>query len=274
MIKIGNLEVYGIIYKIENLVNGKVYIGQTMQSGGFKDRYENSGNSLIERYYNTQLGERKSKRYYNNHLIKSIEKYGFDNFKVIEFFDIAFSKSELNMKEISWISIYNSTNPKYGYNIIQGGNLIYKHRYKSIICLNTLEVFESIKQGALKYGIEKLLRGHLSNPKRHKSAGTHPITNEKLVWMYYDEYLQSSNEYIDERIKKVNNKKIKSKIIKTIKQKPFLCLNTNEVFYKVKDAMQKYNIKSDGRFYRALKNQKYSCGKDKNGNKLYWKYIK
>ena len=30
---IGSLEVYGIIYKIENLVNGKIYIGQTSQDG-------------------------------------------------------------------------------------------------------------------------------------------------------------------------------------------------------------------------------------------------
>ena len=278
MIRIGNLEVYGIIYKIENLVNGKVYIGQTMQSGGFKDRYENSGNSLIERYYNTQLGDKNSGRYYNAHLLKSIEKYGFNKFDVIEYFDIAFSKDELDMKEISWISIYNSTNPNCGYNRIEGGNLIYKTQYKTIICLNTLEIFESISQGAFKYGIENSLRKHLSNPKRQKSSGRHPITNEKLVWMYYDEYLQSSNEYINEKIKLANIQKTKSKNKKYIKRKkrinkPFLCLHTNEIFYRVKDAMKKYNIKSDGRFYMALNNQKLSCGKDENGNKLYWKYI-
>ena len=29
--KIGNLEVYGIIYKIKNLTNGKCYVGATTQ---------------------------------------------------------------------------------------------------------------------------------------------------------------------------------------------------------------------------------------------------
>ena len=50
MMKIGNLEVYGIIYKIENLVNGKVYIGQTIQ--GFDKRYSENGINSVEKVYN------------------------------------------------------------------------------------------------------------------------------------------------------------------------------------------------------------------------------
>ena len=45
MVKIGNLEVHGIIYKIENLVNHKVYIGQTTQ--GFNKRYNYSGKDTL-----------------------------------------------------------------------------------------------------------------------------------------------------------------------------------------------------------------------------------
>lgn len=36
--KIGNLNVYGVIYKITNKINDKVYIGQTID--GFKVRYD------------------------------------------------------------------------------------------------------------------------------------------------------------------------------------------------------------------------------------------
>lgn len=34
--KIGNIEVYGVIYKITNTINNKVYIGQTIN--GFKKK--------------------------------------------------------------------------------------------------------------------------------------------------------------------------------------------------------------------------------------------
>ena len=49
--EIVNLEVYGVIYKIKNLINKKVYIGQTTQKGGFNSRYKYNGEG-IERVYN------------------------------------------------------------------------------------------------------------------------------------------------------------------------------------------------------------------------------
>ena len=45
MIRIKNLnmEVFGIIYKIVNTKNGKVYIGQTSNKYGFNGRYYSKG---------------------------------------------------------------------------------------------------------------------------------------------------------------------------------------------------------------------------------------
>jgi hypothetical protein len=107
--KIGNLEIYGVIYKIENLVNGKVYIGQTTRNKGFDGRYNRKGID-IERVYESYKANKKIKSYYNKHLYDSINKYGFNAFKVDKIFDVAFSKQELNIKEQCWISFYNSTN--------------------------------------------------------------------------------------------------------------------------------------------------------------------
>ena len=45
--KIGNLEVYGIIYKITNIIDNKSSIGQTVN--GFHKRYTSKG-SGINRY--------------------------------------------------------------------------------------------------------------------------------------------------------------------------------------------------------------------------------
>ena len=55
-----------------------------------------------------------------------------------------------------------------------------------VICLETKQIFDSIKEAQEwlgKGGIRQHLRGN------SKSAGKHPITGERLHWMYYDEWL-------------------------------------------------------------------------------------
>ena len=120
MVKIENLnlEVYGIIYLIKNKVNGKCYVGQTQKEKGFDYRYYCSGEG-IERVYNYHKSLREHNRSYNEHLLRSIEKYGFKAFEVIKYLDYAFSLKELNIKEKVYIQLYDSF--KNGYNNTLGG---------------------------------------------------------------------------------------------------------------------------------------------------------
>jgi len=111
-------DIYGIIYKITNIINEKVYIGQTTSKKGFNGRYCFSGEG-IERVYKYHLKNRDSNRTYNKHLLCSIKQYGFDNFTVTEVFDIAFSKEGLNEKEQNCIKEFDSFNN--GYNNTLGG---------------------------------------------------------------------------------------------------------------------------------------------------------
>ena len=97
------MEKYGIIYKIRNKINNKIYIGQTIRK--FKKRYS---------------GELE-KRTHNEHLKRSIQKYGIENFEIDEEFDIAYSKEELDKLEDMYIKIYNCCDEKYGYNNKFGG---------------------------------------------------------------------------------------------------------------------------------------------------------
>lgn len=85
------------IYKIINLINNKIYIGQ--HYGYIDDNYMGSG-LLINR---------------------ALLKYGKENFKK-EIIEICNSKKEINNREKYWIYFYNSTNIKIGYNITKGGN--------------------------------------------------------------------------------------------------------------------------------------------------------
>lgn len=91
-----------IIYKITNLVNNKIYIGQTIRD------------------FQTRIGEHRRHKKSNNHLKNAFEKYGFNNFK-FEIIDTATSINELNNKEIDYINQYNSTDRSVGYNIEIGG---------------------------------------------------------------------------------------------------------------------------------------------------------
>ena len=101
-----NTEGYGIVYKIRNKVDNKIYFGVTTQKGGFDRRYTNN----IE----------KCTR--NKHLKNSIQKYGIDNFEIDKEFDVAYSKEELDKLEDMYIKLYDTTNPNYGYNKMYGGS--------------------------------------------------------------------------------------------------------------------------------------------------------
>ena len=62
---------------------------------------------------------------------------------------------------------------------------------KAVICLTTLEIYESVKEAERKTGIS---RGNISQccKGNRKSSGKHHTTGEKLVWMYLEEYLKGS----------------------------------------------------------------------------------
>lgn len=93
----------GFIYKITNTINGKFYIGQTIQN-------------VKERFYQ-HCATKCSKAVSNMAIHRAIKKYGKSNFtvEVIEEIDSA----NLNDRERYWIKYYNSYNN--GYNSTKGG---------------------------------------------------------------------------------------------------------------------------------------------------------
>ena len=93
----------GFIYKITNTINGKYYIGQTIQN-------------VKERFYQ-HCATKCSKAVSNMAIHRAIKKYGKSNFtvEVIEEID----STNLNDRERYWIKYYNSYNN--GYNSTKGG---------------------------------------------------------------------------------------------------------------------------------------------------------
>jgi len=60
---------------------------------------------------------------------------------------------------------------------------------RKVICLNTLEEFDTAVDAKNKYNASKICECCMG---KRKSSGKHKITNEPLMWMYYDEYLKEA----------------------------------------------------------------------------------
>lgn len=254
---IGNLEVYGIIYKIENLINSKVYIGQTIQKGGFKDRYSgNNINNPIEWVYNfhSRTYER-SDTHCNEHLLNSMNKYGIDSFKVVEVFDVAFSEDELNTKEKCWISVYKSNNPKYGYNSTNGGDS-FKFSDDSkvrdgnkIICINNNIVFKSHKEAIEYFDKRNVIITNAWITKACNIRRKAIFKYDKPLFMKYDTYISSyKGKYFCKScgiaFERKNNSQKYCKDCSTIKKRKertsFSKINEIKSFRKIPIEVQEY----------------------------------
>ena len=92
------------IYKIENKVNGKIYVGQSID--------------IKTRWYNHRK-ELNGNRHHNEHLQNAWNKYGEGQFT----FDIIeeCTVDNIDEREIFWIDYYKAMNSTYGYNMTLGG---------------------------------------------------------------------------------------------------------------------------------------------------------
>jgi len=90
------------IYVVENLINGKMYVGQTVD---------------LDRRWSLHLSKSSNCLY----LHRAIEKYGTENFEmvIIETLD---NQEESNEREKYWISELNTLSP-VGYNLKAGGDM-------------------------------------------------------------------------------------------------------------------------------------------------------
>lgn len=95
------------IYKITNQINGKCYIGQSIDISRRWNQHKNNSNNPKNSCFNLPF-------------YQALRKYGIENFS----FEILEQclKEELNDKEFSYINYFKANDPKYGYNLTPGGN--------------------------------------------------------------------------------------------------------------------------------------------------------
>lgn len=193
------------IYLHRNLVNNKIYIGQTRQFPPSK-RFGNSGNNYYKSPY----------------FFYAIQKYGWDNFEHI-YIEQVTTQEEADLAEQKWIEYYNSNNQLYGYNLSPGGsgthtfsletiekirqaNIGLKHSeehkektrassaHKQVYCFELDKQFETANLAAKFIGLADGSTIRKNCNGRRESAGKHPITKEPLHWIFVKE-VESINGY-------------------------------------------------------------------------------
>lgn len=241
--KIGNIECYGIIYKITNTINGKCYIGQT--TTGFDRRYWGRGKD-IEKVYNYYKYAKDNERYVNDHLFSAIEKYGFDAFEVVKVFDIAFSQIELDIKEKHYIKMFDCINK--GYNHIEGGN--------TTPCLKG----ENNPMHGRPWWDENTPQEKIDEwkSKLHNDGENNPM------------YGKHHSEETKKKISEANKGKRQGE--ESPHAKPVICVTTKKIFKCIKDASEYYNANRTS-ITRCCKGRRKSAGKLPDGTKLVWKFL-
>lgn len=176
-----------IIYKVTNLINGKIYIGLTKKK--------------LEERMKDHIKEVKAKRR-NNFFYNAVRKYGWSNFK-IETIDKANNYNELKLKEIYWIAEYRKTHILY--NMTDGGEG--RSNYKA-----SEETKSKMRES--RKNVSDETRRKMSEARKGKQTGKdNPMYGTK-----------KSPEWV-EMIKKVNRERIRTpeerkKLSESLKGKP------------------------------------------------------
>lgn len=96
--------------------------------------------------------------------------------------------------KIGWCN-YNPKEEIYK-GLKKGTKKMKESNIKKVICLNTKQIFNSLTEASKYYNLKNSASICGCCKGYNKSAGKHPITGEKLRWMYYDEYIKlKENNY-------------------------------------------------------------------------------
>lgn len=250
----------------------KYYVGITKQ----KPKYRwNNGNGYLKGY-----------------MRNAIQKYGWDNIQHEIIID-HISEKEAKELECHLIALLKSNNSQYGYNLTDGGdgtrgktssktqkecarkllkckweNNSFRqkmsgrnqHKAVSVILLNTGEVFDTETQAAKTYNFTThQISNYCSGKVNCMSVDDNGYY---LKWMKYVDAVNLSEDEIQSIIRSD---------VKPIRLNPYVCLNTDEIFYYAADVYKKYHLRSSSLTACCSGNTK-SCGVMSDGCPMVWAF--
>jgi group I intron endonuclease len=218
------------IYCIENIVNNKKYIGQ---SCNIKSRFGNHKWLL------------NNNKHPNEYLQNAWNKYGQEKF-LFHVIEIC-KDDQIDDREKHYISLYNTTNHIFGYNLDSGGNLNKRHSDK------TKEKMSNSAKGVLP---SEETKQKISINRKGKMCGS-------------DHFMYG--RHLPEETKKKLSESITGMFAneKHYEATKVICLNTGEVFNTMKQAGEKYNT-NPFNISKCCKGLRLSSGKLSDGTPLQW----
>ena len=179
------------IYVHINKVNGKIYIGQTMQPAETRFGLEGQRYKGCRKFWN------------------AIQKYGWNNFEHIILME-NLSLDEANIIEEELIKKYKTTDSRYGYNLSSGGlNRICSEETKDLL-RNNRQFIEHITKFAVEnYGkpvinlLTKTEYPTVSSAHRETGCSMSVISNQcngrvkNRQWMFVSDFDRSVNKCIE-----------------------------------------------------------------------------
>ena len=188
------------IYKIQNLINQQVYIGQ---SKNIPKRWQ--------KHKSVAFNDKDSS--YDLPLYRAIRKYGLENFS-FEIIENCLCE-ELDEKEKFWIQKYNSF--FNGYNMTLGGQATgqKQNKEKIIGIIKDLETTDNTqKEIALKWDISEEMVQGINTGRYWKYDRTYPIRKIKIKKYYCIDCGKEITDYRAVRCKdcsRINSRKVKNR---------------------------------------------------------------
>jgi group I intron endonuclease len=246
------------IYKITNCVNGKVYIGKSID--------------ILNRRWVYHKSLLNKGTHINKHLQNSWNKYGENNFDFSIILEC--TPDELDEYEIYYIDLYKSYLPEYGYNKTLGGD-------GAIPTEETRKKMSIAHKGILGTPESKLkqsikLRGE-NNPMYGRKRELSPVYGKPKS----DETIQKlKNYWTDERrleqskLISGENNPMSGRIGKTNPaSRSAICIETGDFFETLKDAAAWCGLKTHTNISNVCRGLRKHAGTHPiTGEKLSWKY--
>lgn len=224
------------IYCIENKINNKKYIGQSI--------------SIHERW-KKHISELNNNKHHNDYLQKAWNKYGENQFGfyVLEYCD----ESILDEKEIYYINLYQTLNRSYGYNLKSGGQdggSIYSDDTRK-------KMSDSVKKAYSNEQLREMRR--IAALKQWADPEMKNKISGKNNCMY-------GKTHTDEARKKISEAKI-GKPSHRRNTTPILCIELDKQFKDATEASKELHIDSSA-ILKVCRGERKTCGG------YHWEFLK